>query len=250
MTEVQSQYAKERTIPVLICGGGPVGLALAAELGFQRVNCILVEQGDGSVPVPKMSQLTTRTMEFCRRWGIAERVKKAGWPENHPCDFVYVTSLTGYELYRQKSPSYAQRPELSYSPEGPRHCPQIFFDPVLLEHVSSLRTVTLWHRTRMDSFVEESDGVAVNLTDLESGEIETIRTRYLVGCDGFDGLTRKTLGIEYAGEGVLSFSVSIFFRSAELQRCTTRGGQDFFDSSMRTAIGVISCPSMDASYGA
>ena len=228
MTEVQSQYAKERTIPVLICGGGPVGLALAAELGFQRVNCILVEQGDGSVPVPKMSQLTTRTMEFCRRWGIAERVKKAGWPENHPCDFVYVTSLTGYELYRQKSPSYAQRPELSYSPEGPRHCPQIFFDPVLLEHVSSLRTVTLWHRIRMDSFVEESDGVAVNLTDLESGEIETIRTRYLVGCDGFDGLTRKTLGIEYAGEGVLSFSVSIFFRSAELATLHNKGWARFF----------------------
>src|SRR5215467_15629239 len=228
MAEVKSQQAKERTVPVLICGGGPVGLALAAELGFQQVNCVLVEQGDGSVPVPKMSQLTTRTMEFCRRWGIAERVKKAGWPENHPCDFVYVTSLTGYELYRQKSPSYAQRPGLSYSPEGPRHCPQIFFVPVLLEHVSSLPTVTLRHRTRMDSFVEENDGVAVNLTDVESGKMETIRTGYLVGCDGFDGLTRKRLGIEYGGEGVLSFSVSIFFRSTELSTLHDKGWARFF----------------------
>ena len=222
------QLAGEYAVPVLICGGGPVGLALAAELGFQRVNCVLVEQGDGGVPVPKMSQLTTRTMEFCRRWGIAEQVKKAGWPENHPCDFVYATSLTGYELYRQKSPSYAQRPQLGYSPEGPRHCPQIFFDPVLLEHVSWLPTITLRHRTRMDSFVEESDGVAVNLTDLESGEMETIRTCYLVGCDGFDGLTRKALGIEYGGEGVLSFSVSIFFRSAELATLHDKGWARFF----------------------
>jgi 2-polyprenyl-6-methoxyphenol hydroxylase-like FAD-dependent oxidoreductase len=224
----ERQLAGEHTVPVLICGGGPVGLALAAELGFQRIECVLVEQGDGSVPVPKMSQLTTRTMEFCRRWGIAEQVKKAGWPEYHPCDFVYVTSLTGYELYRQKSPSYAERPELSYSPEGPRHCPQIFFDPVLLEHVSSLPTVALRHRTRMDSFAEESGGVAVDVTDLESGEIETIRTRYLVGCDGFDGLTRKTLGIEYAGEGVLSFSVSIFFRSPELATLHDKGWARFF----------------------
>jgi 2-polyprenyl-6-methoxyphenol hydroxylase-like FAD-dependent oxidoreductase len=136
--------------------------------------------------------------------------------------------LTGYELYRQKSPSYAERPELSYSPEGPRHCPQIFFDPVLLEHVSSLPTVALRHRTRMDSFAEESGGVAVDVTDLESGEIETIRTRYLVGCDGFDGLTRKTLGIEYAGEGVLSFSVSIFFRSPELATLHDKGWARFF----------------------
>jgi 2-polyprenyl-6-methoxyphenol hydroxylase-like FAD-dependent oxidoreductase len=224
----ERQLAGEHTVPVLICGGGPVGLALAAELGFQRIECVLVEQGDGSVPVPKMSQLTTRTMEFCRRWGIAEQVKKAGWPEYHPCDFVYVTSLTGYELYRQKSPSYAERPELSYSPEGPRHCPQIFFDPVLLELVSSLPTVALRHRTRMDSFAEESGGVAVDVTDLESGEIETIRTRYLVGCDGFDGLTRKTLGIEYAGEGVLSFSVSIFFRSPELATLHDKGWARFF----------------------
>jgi 2-polyprenyl-6-methoxyphenol hydroxylase-like FAD-dependent oxidoreductase len=224
----KNQGVKEGIVPVLICGGGPVGLALAAELGFHRVNCLLVEQGDGKVPVPKMSQLTTRTMEFCRRWGIAERVKKAGWPENHPCDFVYVTSLTGYELYRQKFPSYAQRPELSYSPEGPRHCPQIFFDPVMLEHVSSLPTIALRHRTRLDSFVEESDSVAVYVTDLRSGGVETIPASYLVGCDGFDGLTRKTLGIEYAGEGVLSFSVSIFFRSAELSRLHDKGWARFF----------------------
>jgi 2-polyprenyl-6-methoxyphenol hydroxylase-like FAD-dependent oxidoreductase len=159
---------------------------------------------------------------------MADGVKRAGWPENHPCDFVYVTSLMGYELYRQKSPSYVQRAELSYSPEGPRHCPQIFFDPVLLEHVSALPTVTLRHRTRLDSFVEETDAVAVQMTDLESGRIETIRASYLIGCDGFDGHIRKTLGIEYAGEGVLSFSVSVFFRAPELSSMHDKGWARFF----------------------
>lgn len=67
--------------PVLICGGGPVGLALAVELGSRGIECMLIERGDGNVTVPKMSQVSTRTMEFCRRWGIAEEVKKAGWPE-------------------------------------------------------------------------------------------------------------------------------------------------------------------------
>src|ERR1043166_9137600 len=219
---------QQEIVPVLICGGGPVGLALAAELGLQRINCVLVEQSDGAVPVPKMSQLTTRTLEFCRRWGIAEKVKRAGWPENHPCDFVYVTSLTGHELYRQKSVSYAERRELSYSPEGPRHCPQILFDPILLEHDSSLPTVTLRHRTRLDSFVEQSDGVIARVTHLESGQVETINAEYLVGCDGFDGQVRKTLGIEYAGEGGLSLSISVFFRSAELSSLHDKGWARFF----------------------
>ncbi|HEY1372557.1 MAG TPA: FAD-dependent monooxygenase [Candidatus Binatia bacterium] len=225
--DIQPDSGKD-IVPVLICGGGPVGLALAAELGFQKIHCVLVEQGDGSVPVPKMSQLTTRTLEFCRRWGIAEQVKQAGWPERHPGDFVYVTSLTGYELYRQRYPSYAERAELSFSPEGPRHCPQIFFDPVLLNHVASLSSVTLKHRTRFDGFSEEADAIAVETTDLASGKTQTIRARYLVGCDGFDGSIRKALGTEYEGEGVLSFSVSIFFRSRELSVLHDKGWARFF----------------------
>ena len=60
--------------PVLIVGGGPVGLALAAELGWRGVACLLLEQGDGAIATPKMNEVNTRTMETCRRWGIADSV--------------------------------------------------------------------------------------------------------------------------------------------------------------------------------
>ena len=80
-------------IPVLIAGGGPVGLALAIELGMAGIACTLVEQRDGTIGVPKMSGLSIRSMEFNRRWGIAEKVKRAGWPQTHPNDFVYCTSM-------------------------------------------------------------------------------------------------------------------------------------------------------------
>ena len=43
-----------KTIPVLIVGGGPVGLALAADLGWRGVECLLVEQGDGKIIDAKM----------------------------------------------------------------------------------------------------------------------------------------------------------------------------------------------------
>ena len=51
-----------RHVPVLIVGGGPVGLALAAELGWRGVVCELVEQGDGTIATPKMNEVNTRTM--------------------------------------------------------------------------------------------------------------------------------------------------------------------------------------------
>jgi 2-polyprenyl-6-methoxyphenol hydroxylase-like FAD-dependent oxidoreductase len=219
---------EESKVPVLICGGGPVGLALAIELGLRGVECVLVEQGDGTVQVPKMSQLSTRTMEFCRRWGIAEQVKKAGWPEEHPGDFIYVTSMIGYELFRQRFAPYAKQGDLRYTPEEPRQCPQIFFDPILPRHAASLPSVTLYHRTQLESFDEGSNGVHVRLASLETGQTETISADYLVGCDGFDGPVRKALKVEYEGSGILSYSVSIFFRSRALGTLHNKGWGRFY----------------------
>ncbi len=205
-----------------------MGLALAVELGVRGIRCMLVEQGDGKVLAPKMSQLTTRTMEFCRRWGVVDQVKNAGWPQDQPGDFVYLTSLVGHELLRRRVPPYAKQRELAYTPEGPRQCPQIFFDPILLRRVAALSTVTLRHRTRFDSFTMDSEGVHVGLTDMTSGEVETIVADYLVGCDGFESPVRRGLGIPFSGSGVLSFSVSIFFRSPALPSLHNKGWARFY----------------------
>ena len=215
-------------IPVLVCGGGPVGLALAVELGLRGVNCTLVERGDGAVTVPKMSQLSTRTMEFCRRWGIAEQAKQAGWPAEHPGDFIYATSMIGYELFRQKFVSYNQQGDLGYTPEGPRQCPQLFFDPILLRHAASLPSVTLRHQTQLASFALDADSVRAELTSSATSRSETVAADYLVGCDGFDGHVRKALGVEYEGSGILSYSVSIFFRSKALGTLHDKGWGRFY----------------------
>ena len=58
--------------PVLIVGGGPVGFALAGDLGWRGVPCVLIEKTDGAVVQPKMDLVGVRTMEFCRRWGIVD----------------------------------------------------------------------------------------------------------------------------------------------------------------------------------
>ena len=65
--------------PVLIVGAGPVGLALAGDLGWRGIPCVLIERGDGLLDQPKLDMAGIRTMEFCRRWGIAPWVESAGY---------------------------------------------------------------------------------------------------------------------------------------------------------------------------
>src|SRR5438094_801473 len=91
------QSVRRRRVAV---GGGPVGLGLAAELGVRGIHCLLVEQGDGTIYTPRANTVNSRTMEFCRRWGIADAVKNSGTPPGYPSDVVYLTTLQGHEIAR------------------------------------------------------------------------------------------------------------------------------------------------------
>ena len=53
----------DQKTPVLIVGAGPVGLALAGDLGWRGVPCVLIEKGDGLIEQPKMDLIGVRTME-------------------------------------------------------------------------------------------------------------------------------------------------------------------------------------------
>lgn len=213
---------------VIIVGAGPVGLALALELGTRGIGCIVVERRDGSLKVPRMSGVSTRSMEFCRRWGVADRVKNAVWALDHPMDFVYLTSLRGEELGRLRVPSYAERGELAHSPEGPAHCPQIYFDPILAERARSLPSVTIQYEARLDGFEQDDGGVTAEVADARTGQRRSLRGRYLVGCDGSNGVVRRALGIGLDGVGVLAHSVNIFFRSAEFASMHDKGWAVFY----------------------
>src|SRR5579863_7261930 len=155
-------------VPVLIVGGGPVGLALAGDLGWRRIPCVLIEQSDGSIYQPRMDLVGVRTMEFCRRWGLVPAVEGSPYPRDYAQDNVYLTSLTGYELARERFPGIGQAPPPKESPQRRERCPQNMFDPILRAFAASQPSVTLRYRTRLVSFTQKADLVTAVVENTET----------------------------------------------------------------------------------
>jgi hypothetical protein len=217
-----------RTVPVLIVGGGPVGLALAADLGWRGIGCELIEQTDGSIATPKMNEVNVRTMEFCRRWGIADQVLNCPFPADYPFDVVFVTSLDGYEIGRMPRPSRSRQTPERYSPMRLQACSQMWFDPMLRALAQAAPCVRLRHRTRLEAFEDTGDGVVADLVDLQSGARERVMAGYLVGCDGATSTIRDALGIGLAGPGMLGHPVHLFFRAPDLLKQCGKAPGAFF----------------------
>jgi 2-polyprenyl-6-methoxyphenol hydroxylase-like FAD-dependent oxidoreductase len=202
--------------PVLIVGGGPVGLGLAIDLGWRGIDCLLVEQGDGRIAHPRANAENARTMELFRRWGIADAVREAGTPEDYPHTVLYLTALTGFEIARIERPGHGGRAPSAISPERPQRCNQLWLDPILRRRAMSFPSVTLRLRCRFESFEQNSDGVVATVQDLTTGERETISTDYLVACCGGHSSIAKRLGIAMQGTPTLEYNLNVFFRSKEL----------------------------------
>ncbi|HSV78669.1 MAG TPA: FAD-dependent oxidoreductase [Ramlibacter sp.] len=207
----------ESTTSVLVVGGGPVGLALAGDLGWRGISCRLVEKTDGVVQQPKMDMVGIRSMEFCRRWGIVPWVESAGYNRAYPQDCAWVTDLNGYEFGREPFPSPRDEMPPKQSPQKRERCPQNFFDPVMRRFAAGFPGVTLSFETELLSFEDAGDQVEARLRHNATGEIETVRADYLVGCDGGASGVRQQLGIEMEGEPVLTYTTNVIFRCSGLE---------------------------------
>ena len=62
---------------VAIVGGGPVGMGLAVELGRRGISCVVVERHKTLHRIPKGQNLTQRTGEHFRAWGVSREIREA-----------------------------------------------------------------------------------------------------------------------------------------------------------------------------
>ena len=194
--------------PVLIVGGGPVGLMLAIELAWRGVGCVLVNDGETTSTHPQGSGNNSRTMEHYRRLGLAERVRATGLAPQDTTDVAYMTRFGGFELARLEMPSSAEKmrrmaahdPGLP-SPEIVHRGNQFYIEPILQAHAEAIDGPHLLFGWRMEAFEQGPDGVSARIAHRASGRTRNVRAAWLIGCDGAHGTTRRALGIRYQGEG-------------------------------------------------
>jgi 2-polyprenyl-6-methoxyphenol hydroxylase-like FAD-dependent oxidoreductase len=199
-------------IPVLIVGGGPIGLALAADLGRRGVRALLIEKNENRIGPPKMLEVSVRTMEFCRQLGIVEEVRSWGFPMDYPYDNAFVTDMQGYEIGRLRAPSLAEQRSMPFSPERGMMCPQTWFDPILQRAARAHNQIEIRHQVRLETFTQDAAGVTAMLRDERNDAREIVRAQYLVGCDGYASTVRELLGIEIRGERHIDWAMNVYLR--------------------------------------
>jgi len=206
------------TTPILIVGGGPVGLSLALDLGWRGIKHTLIERDSGTavVMLAKANGLDERTMEMYRRWGVSDRLKEVGFPADHPGDTVYATSLNGYYIGRSILASMNESKTPAFTPQKAQRAPQYELDPVLANAVKTRGLTDILYGTEFDRFEQDEDGVTVKVIDVKTQRSFTIRCKYLVACDGAGSKARQLLGISFEGKQ-LDFSLSAMIRIPNLK---------------------------------
>jgi 2-polyprenyl-6-methoxyphenol hydroxylase-like FAD-dependent oxidoreductase len=194
-------------IDVILVGGGPSGLMLANELGRRSVRTLLLDQDAATAVNPQANATQARTMEHYRRLGFAHEVRARGLPPDYPTDIAYFTRYTSHELARFELPSAAKATELVKGLSGswsaaelPHRVSQMYVEQVLHAHAETLPTIDIRHGWRVTGATQDSDGVTVEAVSTTTGEPQSFRAAYLVGCDGPRSVIRQGLGIRYAGE--------------------------------------------------
>jgi 2-polyprenyl-6-methoxyphenol hydroxylase-like FAD-dependent oxidoreductase len=211
-------------VPIIIAGGGPVGLALAMDLGWRGVPSLLFEERVAAEPPnPKCNTTNARSMEHFRRLGCADQLRAAGLPGDHPTHVLYLTRFSGHLLGRLRLPPSSMRRQDTGAldqgwptPEPQHRISQIFVEPILYHHAKTFPGVEIRRGWRVENFSTHDGEVAVEAVELATGRRETHRARYLVGCDGGRSTIRRQLGIELGGIDVIGRTVSVYFRSPKL----------------------------------
>src|SRR6201986_1383013 len=214
-------------IPVLISGGGPVGLSASLFLSQHGVRSLMVERHPSTAITPKARGINARTMEVFRQAGIDAAVRAAGLAEGGTGLIVWTETLAGNEIER-RVPGRALPKNMAITPVKNCLCAQDDLEPVIRRYAEAAGLGELRFNTELTSFKQENGGVSGMLTDPVSGEQTPFRAPYLIAAEGAQSRVRRGVGANMIGREKVYDSVNILFQAELTQWVKDRPAALYF----------------------
>jgi 2,4-dichlorophenol 6-monooxygenase len=208
------------TVSVLIVGGGGSGLTASILLSDLGVDSLLVERHPGTSHMAKAGAHNQRSMEIFRRHGIADQIQAAGAPAENRMRAAWMTTLGGNGPFDRKDlfsidlngeGMYRELYEKD-SPELSAGLGQYLLEPLLRRNAEERPLGRLHFHTELVSLVQDEDGATAEIRDRDTGDIHTVRARYVIAADGGRSVG-PLLGAELKGQTELAEMLTIFFRA-------------------------------------
>jgi putative polyketide hydroxylase len=213
--------AYDEKVPVLIVGGGIVGLSASLFLLKQNVSSLLIERHSGTSIHPRACGVNARTMELYRELGIEQDVRDAGASLSPSIGLLISESLM--DALKDWHPTPEQKMQMlamfaggaaiaQISPTTGSRCPQDLLEPVLLAAARE-RGGDLRFYIELVSFEQDEGGVTAAIVERANGVCHTIRAEYMVAADGARSMVRDVLGVSTSGSGSQGHLLNILFKA-------------------------------------
>jgi 2-polyprenyl-6-methoxyphenol hydroxylase-like FAD-dependent oxidoreductase len=199
-------------VPVLIVGGGLIGLATAMFLAQHGIRSLAIERLRAGSPLPRAGHFHLRTIELFRSAGIEDEARQQSEQDFVPEGaIIAMDSLAGRKL-ADIIPGLNVGVDDTLTPIR-----RMFINQPGLERILRKRADQVGAAVRtgceLVNLAQDADGVTATVRDVDTGAESRIRAQYVVGADGAHSRVRELLGIPLDGRGIFSNSMTIYFHA-------------------------------------
>jgi 2-polyprenyl-6-methoxyphenol hydroxylase-like FAD-dependent oxidoreductase len=206
-------------LPVLVVGAGPTGLMVANELARHGVRPRIIDRGPAPATTSRALVIQPRTLEIFDDIGVVDQAIEAGQSAS-TLTIAFATKAIELDFAGQLTgpQNYTAYPD-------PRTLSQHDTERILSERLST-QGVEIERGRALTDLTQDSEAVTVSLRG-EDGSVDTVRCRWVIGCDGAHSAVRKAAGIPFAGS---TYRDEFIMADAELDWKLPHGGLYGFPS--------------------